>query len=99
MPAGPTIRTGCRWDEAVATEAFDLPARWVIHTVGPNASAGQTDPELLRRAFSNSLDVAEELGAATVAFPAISAGVYGWDADDVARTAVRAVREPSGHGH
>ncbi|MBF4993114.1 O-acetyl-ADP-ribose deacetylase [Arthrobacter gandavensis] len=78
--------------EAVATEAFNLPARWVIHTVGPNAVAGQTDPELLRRAFANSLAVAEDLGAATVAFPAISAGVFGWQADDVARTAVRAVR-------
>ncbi|MER2134863.1 MAG: O-acetyl-ADP-ribose deacetylase [Arthrobacter sp.] len=84
--------------EAVATEAFDLPARWVIHTVGPNAVAGQTDPELLRRAFANSLAVAEELGAATIAFPAISAGVYGWDADDVARTAVQAVRNHQGTG-
>lgn len=77
--------------QAVATDAFNLPARWVIHTVGPNALAGQTDPELLRQAFANSLAVAERIGAATIAFPAISAGVYGWDADDVARTAVQAV--------
>ena len=84
--------------QAVATGAFNLPARWVIHTVGPNALAGQTDPELLRQAFANSLDVAEELGAATVAFPAISAGVYGWDAADVARTALEAVRSHPGTG-
>lgn len=84
--------------QAVATEAFNLPARWVIHTVGPNARAGQTDPELLRQAFANSLAVAEELGAATVAFPAISAGVYGWDAADVARIAVQAVRDHPGTG-
>ncbi|MGW9402593.1 O-acetyl-ADP-ribose deacetylase [Arthrobacter sp. NPDC055585] len=84
--------------QAVATEAFNLPARWVIHTVGPNANAGQTDPELLRQAFANSLAVAEELGAATVAFPAISAGVYGWDADDVARTALQAVSNHPGTG-
>jgi len=108
--AGPELLEACRElrrsvyphglpvGEAVATEAFNLPARWVIHTVGPNAVAGQTDPELLRRAFSSSLEVAEELGAATVAFPAISAGVYGWDADDVARTAVRAVRNHQGTG-
>ena len=84
--------------QAVATEAFKLPARWVIHTVGPNACAGQTDPDLLRQAFTNSLAVAEEIGAATIAFPAISAGVYGWDAADVARTALQAVRDHPGTG-
>jgi len=66
--------------------------------VGPNALAGETDPELLRQAFTNSLDVAVQLGASTVAFPAISACVYGWDADDVARTAVQAVRNHPGTG-
>lgn len=91
-------RDGLPVGEAVATGAFNLPAQWVIHTVGPNAAAGRTDPELLRRAFANSLAVAEELGAATVAFPAISAGVYGWDAGDVARTAVQAVRDHQGTG-
>ncbi len=78
--------------DAVATPAFALPCRWVIHTVGPNRHAGQTDPALLASAFSRSLDVAVELGARTIAFPAISAGVYGWDADEVARIAYAAVR-------
>ena len=108
--AGPELLEACRKlreetypnglpvGEAAATEGFALPARWVIHTVGPNARAGQTDPELLRQAFANSLDVAVQLGASTVAFPAISAGVYGWDADDVARTAVQAVRNHPGTG-
>ncbi|MFT3861296.1 O-acetyl-ADP-ribose deacetylase [Micropruina sp.] len=79
--------------EAVATEGFDLPARWVIHTVGPNAHRGQTDPALLASCFTRSLDVAAELSAQSVAFPAVSAGAYGWAADDVARIAVQAVRE------
>ena len=78
--------------EAVATPAFDLPCRWVIHTVGPNRHAGETDPALLASCFARSLDVAAGLGAASVAFPAISAGVYGWDAAEVARVAVDAVR-------
>ncbi|PIE27178.1 MAG: O-acetyl-ADP-ribose deacetylase [Micrococcales bacterium] len=86
-------RDGLPTGQAVATEAGRLPCRWVIHTVGPNRHAGQTDPALLRSAYARSLAVAEELGAASVAFPAISAGVYGWDARDVAEQAVAAVRE------
>ncbi|CEA07410.1 O-acetyl-ADP-ribose deacetylase [Arthrobacter saudimassiliensis] len=86
LPAG--LPTGA----AVATPGFRLPARWVIHTVGPDARAGQTDPALLASAFTSSLDVAAELGAASVAFPAISGGVYGWPADDVARIGIHAVR-------
>lgn len=78
--------------EAVATDAFDLPCRWVIHTVGPNRHIGQTDPALLRSCFTRSLAVAGELGATSVAFPAISAGVYGWDVEEVARIAVEAAR-------
>ncbi|GHS87071.1 macro domain-containing protein [Cellulomonas hominis] len=77
---------------AVATSAGRLPARWVIHTVGPNAHRGQTDPAVLAACFSGSLDVAAEIGARTVAFPAISAGVYGWDVTEVARVAVDTVR-------
>ncbi|WP_019135264.1 O-acetyl-ADP-ribose deacetylase [Cellulomonas massiliensis] len=77
---------------AVATPGFALPARWVIHTVGPNRHAGQTDPALLASCFSGSLDVAAGLGARSVAFPAVSAGVYGWAADDVAQVAAGAVR-------
>jgi len=77
---------------AVATGAGELPARWVIHTVGPDRHAGQTDPALLASCFTRSLDVAAGLGAGSVAFPAVSAGVYGWDVHDVARIAVGAVR-------
>lgn len=76
--------------EAVATGAGDLPCRYVIHTVGPNRHAGETEPALLASCFTRSLDVAAGLGCASVALPAVSAGVYGWDADDVARIAVRA---------
>ena len=102
--AGPKLLEACRrvrrttWPaglpvgEAVATEAFDLPCRWVIHTVGPNAHRGQTDPALLESCFTRSLDVATELGARSIAFPAVSAGVYGWEASDVARIAVASVR-------
>ena len=85
-------RDGLPVGEAVATPGFALPARWVIHTVGPNRHAGQTDPELLASCFRRSLDVADELGAASIAFPAVSAGVYGWAAEDVASIAVAAVR-------
>ncbi len=78
--------------DAVATGAGRLPARWVIHTVGPNAHAGQRDPALLARCFTRSLDVAADVGARSVAFPAVSAGVYGWDVREVARVSVAAVR-------
>jgi len=78
--------------EAVATSGGDLPARWVIHTVGPNRHAGQTDPAMLASCFTTSLAEAVRVGARSVAFPAISAGIYGWDKDEVARIAVAAVR-------
>ncbi|MEO6143224.1 MAG: O-acetyl-ADP-ribose deacetylase [Dermatophilaceae bacterium] len=78
--------------EAVATGAGDLPARWVIHTVGPNRHAGQTDPAQLASCFETSLSEAIRVGARSVAFPAISAGVYGWESADVAAIAVAAVR-------
>lgn len=88
-----TLPAGLPVGQAVATPGFDLPARWVVHTVGPNRHAGQTDPALLASCFTTSLDVAAGLGALTLAFPAVSAGVYGWDVDEVARVAVGAVRE------
>ena len=78
--------------QAVATSAGRLPCRWVVHTVGPDRHAGETDPALLASCFTRSLDVAQELGAGSVAFPAVSAGVYGWDVDVVAQVAVDAVR-------
>lgn len=76
---------------AVATGAGRLAARWVIHTVGPNRHAGQTDPALLASCFSSSLAEAVRVGARSVAFPAVSAGIYGWAADEVARIAVATV--------
>lgn len=86
-----THRDGLEVGDAVATGGFDLPARWVIHTVGPNRHRGQTDPAALASCFTRSLEVASELNCRSVAFPAVSAGVYGWAADDVARIAVAAV--------
>ena len=61
----------------LATGGGDLPARWVIHTVGPNRHRGQTDPALLTSCFARSLAVARQVGARSLAFPAVSAGVYG----------------------
>ena len=78
--------------EAVATTAGRLPARWVIHTVGPTYAKTKDRSGLLAACYRNSLAVADELGAARVAFPAISAGVYGWPMDDAARIAVSTVR-------
>ncbi|MFE0802470.1 O-acetyl-ADP-ribose deacetylase [Streptomyces sp. NPDC058812] len=78
---------------AVATTAGALEARWVIHTVGPVHSTTEDRSELLASCYRESLRVAEELGARTVAFPAISTGVYRWPMDDAARIAVTAVRE------
>lgn len=102
--AGPQLLQACRsvraekhpdglpTGQAVATPAGDLPARVVIHTVGPDARAGQTQPELLAACFTSSLAEAVRVGARTVAFPAISAGIFGWPMNDVARIAVDAVR-------
>ncbi|MGW7460143.1 O-acetyl-ADP-ribose deacetylase [Streptomyces sp. NPDC054797] len=77
---------------AVATTAGRLPARHVIHTVGPVWSREEDRSELLASCYRESLRGADELGARTVAFPAISTGIYGWPMDDGARIAVRTVR-------
>jgi O-acetyl-ADP-ribose deacetylase (regulator of RNase III) len=87
-----TLPDGLPTAQAVATTAGDLPAKWVIHTVGPVWSASEDRGELLQNAYRSSLRVARELGATSVAFPAISAGVYGWPIDDAARIAVSTVR-------
>ncbi|WP_280267536.1 O-acetyl-ADP-ribose deacetylase [Nocardia wallacei] len=79
--------------QAVATTGGNLPARWVIHTVGPVWSPRQNRSVLLESCYRQSLRVADELGARTVAFPAISTGSYGWPLDDGARIAVQTVRE------
>jgi len=102
---GPAILADCRrlrdshygrglpTGQAVATTAGNLPARWVIHTVGPVYAQAEDRSGLLRSCYRESLRVAVELGARTVAFPAVSAGIYGWPMDDAAKQAVTAVRE------
>lgn len=83
---------GCPTGDAVATPGFDLPARWIIHTVGPIWDGGGFgEAELLASCYRRSLEVAEEIGAATVAFPAISTGIYGYPADAAAEIAVATV--------
>jgi O-acetyl-ADP-ribose deacetylase (regulator of RNase III) len=77
--------------DAVATTAGRLPARWVIHTVGPVWSAREDRSAVLASAYRRSLEVAAELGAASVVFPAVSAGVYGWPRDSAAEIAIRTV--------
>ncbi len=79
--------------EAVATTAGSLAARWVIHTVGPVHAVGKDQSGTLRSCYSRSLAVADELGAATVAFPLVSAGAYGWPLEDAVRQALQALRE------
>ncbi|MFF1654249.1 O-acetyl-ADP-ribose deacetylase [Streptomyces sp. NPDC058255] len=79
--------------KAVATTAGELDARWVIHTVGPRFARSEDRSELLASCYRESLRVADELGARTVAFPAVSAGIYGWPMEDAARIAVETVRD------
>lgn len=78
--------------QAVATTAGELPARWVIHTVGPMYTELEDRSELLASCYRESLRVADELGAQTIAFPAVSTGVYGWPLDDAARIALATVQ-------
>lgn len=101
---GPEILSACRdlrashygkglaTGQAVATTAGRLPARWVIHTVGPVWSVAEDRSDLLASCYRESLRVADELGARAVAFPAISTGIFGWPMDDGARIAVDTVR-------
>lgn len=79
--------------DAVATTAGNLPARWVIHTVGPVWTEREDRADLLRSCYRRSLEVAAELGAQTLAFPLISAGIYGWPVEDAVRQALSALRE------
>ncbi|MER8232114.1 O-acetyl-ADP-ribose deacetylase [Streptomyces sp. NPDC094049] len=82
---------GLRTGRAVATTAGRLPARHVIHTVGPVWSRDEDRSELLASCYRESLRVADASGDRTVAFPAISTGIYGWPLDDGARIAVETV--------
>jgi len=101
---GPSILEACRRirhqrlpdglpaGAAVATTAGHLQAHWVIHTVGPVYATSQDRSGLLASCHLESLRVADELGALTVAFPAISTGVYGYPVDDAATVAITSVR-------
>jgi O-acetyl-ADP-ribose deacetylase (regulator of RNase III) len=80
---------GCPTGDAKATPGFDLPARWIIHAVGPRWHGGDRgEPELLASCYRRSLEVADELGARSIAFPAISTGIYGYPSKEAARIAV-----------
>lgn len=93
---GPAVLADCRsrfprglaTGEAGWTTAGNMPARWVIHAVGPNYNAGERDRSLLTSCYSGALAVADELGASSVAFPLVSAGVYGWPKRDAVAAAV-----------
>ena len=88
---------GCATGDAKATTAGRLPARWVIHAVGPVWRGGEEgEPELLAAAHRRSLEVARELGARTVAFPAISCGLYGYPPERAASVAIDAARRFEG---
>jgi O-acetyl-ADP-ribose deacetylase len=101
---GPAIIEACReirrssfpdglpTGEAVATTAGELPARWVIHTVGPVYGSVRDPASLLARCHASSLSIADGLGATSVAFPAISTGAYGYPPDEAADVAIRSVR-------
>jgi O-acetyl-ADP-ribose deacetylase (regulator of RNase III) len=78
---------------AVATSGGDLAARWIIHTAGPIYSGSPDDPRLLAACHTSVLAVADELGIRTVAFPAISTGIYGYPLDEAAPVAIGAVRD------
>jgi len=86
FPAG--LATG----DAGWTTAGEMPARWVIHVVGPNHTAGERDRSLLTSCYRRALEVADELGAGSVAFPLVSAGIYGWPKEDAVDAAVGTLR-------
>lgn len=100
---GPEVLDDCRrrfphglaTGDAGWTTAGRMPARWVIHVVGPNRHAGETDRGLLTSCYRRALEVADELGARSVAFPLISAGAYGWPREDAVDAALETLRATS----
>jgi O-acetyl-ADP-ribose deacetylase (regulator of RNase III) len=85
---------GCPTGDAKATDGFALPARWIIHVVGPRWRGGNHgEPELLASCYRRALEVADELGARSIAFPAISTGIYGYPPDQAAVVAIQAIRQ------
>jgi O-acetyl-ADP-ribose deacetylase (regulator of RNase III) len=94
LDAACTELGGCPTGDAKATPGFRLPARWIIHAVGPMWHGGDSgEPELLASAYRRSLAVADEIGARSVAFPAISTGIYGYPLDAATAIAVRTCRD------
>ena len=97
---GPAVLEDCirRYPHGLATgdagwtTAGDMRARWVIHVVGPNYRAGETDRGLLVSCYARALAVADELTARSVAFPLVSAGIYGWPKNDAVAAAVETLR-------
>jgi len=88
---------GCATGDAVITPGFALPARFIVHTVGPVwQGGGHGEPGLLASCYRRSLEVARAAGAGSIAFPAISTGIFGYPADAAADIAVNAVREHAG---
>ena len=84
---------GCETGEAKITRGYRLPAKWVIHTVGPVYSGRARDAELLANCYRNSLDLAKTHDIHSIAFPAISTGVYGYPLKDATEVAVSAVKK------
>lgn len=85
---------GCQTGQAKITKGYDLPASFVIHTVGPVWHGGnQGEPELLRDAYQNSLTIAREKNLKSIAFPAISTGVFGYPKEEAAKIAVETALE------
>jgi O-acetyl-ADP-ribose deacetylase (regulator of RNase III) len=84
---------GLETGQAGWTTAGELPARYVIHVVGPDRRRGQADPDLLASCYREALRVADDLVVASLAAPLVSTGAYGWPLDDAARIAVETVRE------
>jgi O-acetyl-ADP-ribose deacetylase len=97
---GPAVLEDCvrRFPDGLATgdagwtTAGDMPAQWVIHVVGPNYTAGERDRSLLTSCYRRALEVADELGARTIAFPLVSAGIYGWPKEDAVDAALETLR-------
>jgi len=88
---------GCETGDAKVTGAYRLPCRYIIHTVGPIWSGGQDgEPELLANCYRNALLLGSELGIGSIAFPAISTGIYGYPMDLAAEVAVTSAREMAG---
>lgn len=102
--AGPQLREacralgGCRTGEAKITPGFRLPARWIIHTVGPVwQGGGRGEPQLLAACYRSSFALARKRNVKSIAFPAISTGAYGYPKAEAARIAVRIMREYDPH--